>query len=147
MKRLFLTLSICALITVSALANDEKISNNAINSFQSSFVGATNVTWSQVNDLYVASFSLNDQKAAAYYNIQGELVATGRYVTSEQLPITLLASLQPKAKGYATTGFMEITKQDEGTVYYANLESEKESLVLKSSSINSWSVHKKTRKN
>jgi hypothetical protein len=147
MKRLFITLTICALFTASAFANDEKISKGVLHSFQTSFVGATDVTWSTMNDLTIANFVLNDQKAAAYYNAQGRLIATGRYVTSEQVPITLVASLQPKVKGYATTGFMEITKEEEGTTYYANLESDKETLVLKSGSTNSWNVYKKVRKN
>ena len=147
MKRVFITLTICAAITLSAFANDEKLPKNVISSFQTSFVGATNVTWSQIDELTVADFTLNGQKAAAYYNVEGALVATGRYITRAQVPITLLVSLQSKAKGYETTGFMEVTKEDEGTRYYANLESEKQTLVVKSNSDNTWSVYKKVRKN
>lgn len=78
MKRVFITLAIiCVMISGSAFANDEIISKNIIHSFQTMFTEAKEVSWSRVNDLYVANFKLKGQQTAAYYNAQGTVVATG----------------------------------------------------------------------
>lgn len=146
MKHLFITLTIaCALLVNSTFANDEKISNNIIASFQSSFKDASEVNWSRINDLYVATFTMQNQKASAYYNAQGNLIATGRYITYQQVPIALFASLQEKAKGYHITGIMEVSNED-GIHYYVSLENEKQTIQLKSIALNNWSLYKKMRK-
>ena len=50
-----------------------------------------------------------------------------------------------RKKDFRVTGFMEVSNED-GTVYYANLENEKESLLLKSTSANSWNIYKRKHK-
>lgn len=146
MKRLFISMTLALmLVTATAFANDEVISKKAITAFHSSFSNVTEVKWSKLNDLYVASFVLNNLQVSAYYDAQGVLVATGRYITYQQLPVVLLSGLEERKKDFRVTGFMEVSNED-GTVYYANLENEKESLLLKSTSANSWNIYKRKHK-
>jgi len=109
MKNLFLT----ALLTLALIANGFAVDKNkaakketgasyfAKNSFSAKFVGAKDVAWSTVESYYKASFTLNGEKKAAFFDGQGEYVATTQYIKSDKLPAESIAKLKKLYSGYA----------------------------------------------
>lgn len=146
MKRLVFTLTIAlSLICLSSFKNKDDVSPAAIKSFKTSFKSATDVNWSVSENLYRAHFSLNGLYVAAYYSIDGDMIALTRNITSLQLPIALQADLKKTSEGFWISDLFELAN-DEGTSYYITLENADTKLVLQSTSNSEWKTYKKLRK-
>ena len=148
MKKTILALAVMLTTGLtSAFANrGEDINQGVIASFKTEFVAAKNVSWQQEKEYSKATFTLNDQIMYAYYsNETTELLAVVRNMLSSQLPINLFTSLKKDYSDHWISGLFEVARQDH-TSYYVTLESSDETLVLKSTGTNEWSVYKKTKK-
>jgi hypothetical protein len=132
-------------LTGAFAKNNEGISNEITTSFNKDFVSATNVSWNKQKDFTKATFTMNNQVMFAYYDQSGDLIASARNILSEQLPINLMNDLK---KGYSNYWISELFEMDkEGQAfYYVTLENADETLILKSSSFNSWSTYKRSKK-
>jgi hypothetical protein len=147
MKRFFFTLTLAlGLFSLSSFANDnDDVSPVALASFKTSFKNANEVSWS-VNDLYYkASFTMNGQYIAAFYDLEGKMVAMTRNITSIQLPLSLQSSLKKHYGGYWISDLFEMAN-DGVTSYYITIENGDSRIVLKATSNSDWSSYKKQRK-
>jgi hypothetical protein len=145
MKRLLVTLTIAlSFISLSSFANEREVSRKAIESFNSSFKTATEVSWTTNDQYYKASFILNGQYVSAFYDVDGTLMALTRNISSLQLPIALQAELKKNYDNYWISDVFELANE-EGTSYYVTVEDADTKIVLKSS-FDSWSTFKKQRK-
>jgi hypothetical protein len=146
MKSLFIALTMLAMVsTKNSYATEEKVAAAVLQSFQSSFNDAKNVTWSQVEDLYKAVFVLDGQTLSVWYNTEGDLIALSRKINPMQLPISLQTSLKKRAKSFTLTDLFEIDN-DAGASYYAALENTCKKIMLESTSRGEWSIYKKSKK-
>lgn len=145
-KRILMWLLLVTVSTGSALANEETINQQVLNSFKKEFVDAKDVTWQNNKEYIKATFSLNEQVMFAYYSQEGELLAITRNISSEKLPISLLTSLKKNYNGYWITDLFEMVANGSGH-YYITLENADVELVLKSDEFGGWEVYKKTKKN
>ena len=145
-KILALVMMLTIVFTSAFASKDDGISRYTAASFKKDFVSATNVSW-QVQPVFTkVTFTLNDQVMFAYYSKENdELLAVVRNISSTQLPLHLLTSLQKDYNGYWISGLFEIAKQDDNS-YYMTLEKSDETLVLEAKGINEWVVYKKIKK-
>jgi hypothetical protein len=144
MKRLFVTLAIFA-ISLSSFANPtDKVSAAALTSFNNTFKNITDVEWTVGDNFYKANFSLNGQYVNAFYDVNGEMLALTKNISSTQLPLTLQTSLKEQSKNFWIADLFEVAN-NEGTTYYVTLENGDTKLVLKSES-NDWTTFKKIQK-
>ena len=132
-------------VSLSAFANDEKVSPKVLNAFNTEFTSAQQVEWTATGDYYRASFDMNGLKVSAYYNADGELMGLTRNISTAQLPVTLQASLKKSYTGYWISDLFEVAKNN-GTSYYVTLEDGDKKVVLSSSNGSDWSTYKKDRK-
>ena len=132
-------------VSLSAFANDEKVSPKVLNAFNTEFTSAQQVEWTATGDYYRASFDMNGVKVSAYYNADGELMGLTRNISTAQLPVTLQASLKKSYTGYWISDLFEVAKNN-GTSYYVTLEDGDKKVVLSSSNGSDWSTYKKDRK-
>ena len=145
MKRLLVTLTIAlSFISLSSFANGREVSPKAVESFNSSFKTATEVTWTVTDDYFKADFLMSGQYVSAFYDNDGYLMALTRSLSSLQLPIALQEDLKKNYDQYWISDVMEVA-DDNGTSYYITLEDADTKLILKSQS-DSWSSFKKQRK-
>lgn len=145
MKRILVILTVLlSFVSMSSFANDEKVNSKVLESFKTSFVNATEVDWTVGDNYYKASFVMNSQYVAAYYNEAGELMALTRNISSTQLPISLQADLKKKYDSFWISDLFEVANE-QGTTYYVTLENADTKLVLKSSN-SDWSTYQKQRK-
>ena len=142
MKRLFVTLSISfLLISLSSFARDGRVSARVEESFNASFKGATEVSWTVVKDYYKVSFNLNGQYVSAYYNEESSLVAVSRNITSLQLPVTLQSQIKSNYEKYWISDLFEVVNE-QGTTYYITIENGESKIILKSVSNFEWDTFK-----
>ncbi|MCW3117729.1 MAG: hypothetical protein JWM28_1811 [Chitinophagaceae bacterium] len=143
MKKLFVILTILCSIYATSTYAQSKPPVLVLSSFQSSFDKAANITWSTAKDLYRADFILEDQKISAFFNEDGDLIASSRDVTLLQIPMSLKSNLKKQFRDYEVSSLFEVNKED-GIVYYATLANSKSRLMLESSSSGDWIANKKT---
>jgi hypothetical protein len=110
------------------------------------FVGASGVKWySEDNKTFMAKFTLNERNVTAYFDEDGNLLATRRYIAEEHLPLAVankLAKRYPKEK---VRWVVEFESQG-ATVYYVTMEGEKTWKVIKSNAGGDLSVHQNLKK-
>ena len=146
MKKIMMMLALVLTIGTSfAFTGEEAVNKQALNAFKKEFAGATEAAWTVGNDFYKVTFSLNDQKLFAYYNIQGEFLAVTRNISSLQLPLSLQTSLKRSYNSYWISDLFEVAKND-GTNYYVTVETADTKIVLKSAGGNDWSIYQKSKK-
>lgn len=146
MKTLFVTLTaLFSLFSTKSHADEGNVTPVVLEKFSNTFANASEVKWSSSNQYYKADFAYNGQYAAAFFNTDGELIATTRNITSIQLPVTLQASLKKDYKNLWISNLFEYSDES-GTSYYVTLENADTQIVLKSSGSTSWSIFQKERK-
>jgi hypothetical protein len=144
MKQIIMTLAI-ALSTLSSFAGRETVSSKVLNSFNSEFTGAKEVTWTSGKNYYKASFVYNNQHVYAFYHTDGDLMGLTRYISSLDLPINLQLDLKKEYTNFWISDLFEVSNTD-GTSYYITLEDADTKIVLKSSGGNEWTEYSKSTK-
>jgi hypothetical protein len=145
MKRLFFVLTLVgASIFSSSYAADIKTSPVVLQSFQSSFAGATEISWEQAGVLYKATFALNGQYTSAFYNADGDLVAVTKNVPLAQLPKALQTNLKKELKNAWVTDLFVVNIEGMNT-YYVQVENADTKLLLKSAGTK-WVTYQKDQK-
>ena len=144
MKKIIFILAI-VLSFSTTYANDSRIAPVVLESFKTSFKDATEVNWTVSDKYYKAQFFLNDQFVAAYYDMDGQMIALTRNINSSLLPIALQVSIKNNYSDCWITDLFEITNE-QGTYYYATVENGETKTVLKSGFNSTWNVYKKTSK-
>ena len=148
MKKILLSIATVLMLGASAFAsgnNDGATNQTALRNFKRDFGTATNISWEQKDALTKATFTLNGMIMFAYYNNNGDLQAVVRNITSDQLPINLLASLRNEYTDSWITDLFEMASNNE-TTYYVTLETSEKKIVLRSSGSGAWEVYSKQRK-
>ena len=147
MKKILLSAAFAlSLVTNSLFASGiPDVNAKALSTFNSQFTNATDIEWSAGNDFYKATFLYNSNYITAYYNIEGDFVATIRNITSSNLPLMLQTKLKNNYSDYWISSLYELTK-NESTSYYITLENADQKIILKSAGDSGWTVHKKSSK-
>jgi hypothetical protein len=145
MKRLFFILTLVgASIFSSSYAADNKTSPVVMQSFQSSFAGATEIIWEEVGVLYKATFALNGQYTSAFYNLDGDLVAVTKNVSLVQLPKVLQTNLKKELKNTWITELFVVNVEGVNT-YYVQIENADTKTLLQSAGTK-WMTYQKDQK-
>jgi uncharacterized protein YxeA len=146
MKKIMMMLALVLTIGTSfAATGEEAIDKQALNAFKKEFAGATEAAWTVGDNFYKVTFSLNDQKLFAYYNMQGDFLAVTRNISSFQLPLSLQTSLKKSYNNFWISDLFEVANND-GTNYYVTLETADTKMVLKSANGSDWAVYQKSKK-
>ena len=149
MKKRILLLSIVLVsFTAFSFAADvpASISKNVISSFNKQFSNARDVQWENQANFVKAQFTINDMVLFAYFDKTGELIAVTRFISPNELPLSLLISLKKQyTNGYWVSDLFEI-ESEAGTSYYATFESADQTIVLKSDGTNGWSTFQREKK-
>ena len=147
MKKILLSAAFALSLVTSSLfaAGVPDVNAKALTAFNNQFTNATDVEWSAGNDFYKATFLYNNNYVTAYYNTEGDFMATIRNITSANLPLLLQTKLKNNYSEFWITNLYELSK-NEGTSYYITLENADQKIILKSAGDFDWTVHKKSNK-
>jgi len=138
MKKVII-LAVLALISTSTLRGQSKAkpSSAIAAEFSKQFPSVTDVNWDKIGNLSFAQFHLQKDLVIAYFDAVGNLIAKGRKISENQLPMNLYTDLlavkrdHEKKSGVLSIGnIFEYTGDSDYTQYVASLENDKESLVV-----------------
>ena len=104
MKKIVFVMGFLMIMGVSWAYPSEKVSQKVLTSFKTEFTNAQNVEWETGNNYFRASFTMNEQRIFAYYNVDGQLLSIARYISSIQLPVNLYADLKNLPPALFTVG-------------------------------------------
>ncbi len=131
MKKLFISAMLAVTLATSAFAADgSKVNFFALNSFQAQFKDASSITWSDGKGYLKAAFVANNERMEAFYNSDGELIATSRTANLDELPVNAKRTLAKKLEGYTVKEAIRFEGADE-SAYFISAENEKGSVILK----------------
>jgi hypothetical protein len=147
MKNLIVTLSIALATGITpALANETHVDPRTEAVFSKQFSGAENVKWTKLeNGFEKVAFTLADTRVEAYFNNEGELAGTVRNLFFNQLPLTVMQTVNSKFAGAIVLETREINNE-EGTSYRIVLEQKDKKYSLKLSSHGEMLEVSKTKK-
>src|SRR6187200_401906 len=145
MKKLLLVLGLVATMGVCSAYPSERVSQKVLTSFKTEFTNAQNVEWETGNNYFKATFTMNEQRIFAYYNVDGQLLSIARHISSIQLPVNLYTALKNDHSKYWISDLFEVSNS-EGLHYYVTLETADSKLVMHSGNGGSWSTYSKNKK-
>lgn len=123
MKKIFLLspllLAFASLTAFSRLTNN--VDPRAEQTFKNEFAGATHVVWAKKGSFLMATFTWGDHQTVAYFNANAELLGCIRGLFFNQLPLTVMRSVEKNFKDAIILQAMEITN-GEGVRYKVIVE-------------------------
>lgn len=147
MKKTIVALMMMVTLGVtSVFAGGEKVSPAVLSAFNSEFASAQEVSWFVAGDYYKAAFTFNGQRVFAYYDENAELLGVTRYISTTQLPLSLMKDIKSRITADIwVSGLVEVSSGT-GTTYFITLEDADSKTILKSSNGGNWTVHEKNKK-
>ena len=147
MKKIIVGLTLLlSLASFTAFARgEEKVNEETLLSFKKEFKTAENVSWTVADEIATASFSLNGFRVQAYFDEEGQLLGTARSILFEQLPITVINSVNNRFETAPVYEIVEYTRGAE-TFYCMTVETAKNKLKIRATSYGNISVDKKIKK-
>jgi len=147
MKKIIVGLTLLlSLASITTFARgEEKVSRETLLNFKKEFKTAENVSWAVADEVATASFNLNGFRLQAYFDGDGQLLGTARTILFDQLPITVINSINNR---FGTAPVYEIVEYTRGaeTFYTMTAETTKSKLKLRSTVSGNISLEKKTKK-
>ncbi len=122
MKTIIVTMTFIMLGLSTAFADGTPVIASRIQiSLNKEFAGCESVTWTKVKDYQQAAFVFHESRVIAYFNEDGDLLGSARNITVEQLPLSVLQSIDKRFAGFELFEIVEITNE-QGTSYWLTLE-------------------------
>ncbi len=131
MKKAIFSLFAALVLTVSAFASDNVNNRLILQNFYTDFSNAQHVSWVVKNEFTKATFEMDGQKMEAFYNDNGDLIASSATVSANNLPKQLVQKIADKLKGYTMKEAIMLTAGQE-TNYYISLSDGTRTFIVKS---------------
>lgn len=140
MKSLLLAVILSSFFAVKGSAQNVPLAINQ--SFYSEFPSAEKAEWSSAGNLYKAEFTQDDETRFAFFTKTGELIAQSKYIQYRALPQRLKYELVKQFPEYNIGELFEVSN-DTDKNYFATLEKNGVSIVLKSWQNRRWEAFQK----
>ncbi len=142
---LFLLLSVVTMSYAEPDPKDIKVSKALQESLAKAFPYAEDVKWEKIGDFYVADFKSDKNNMSAYFEEEGLLYKTTRYIDSDALPLAVTRSLNDRFDlKERHKKVLEVSKQN-ATYYLISFEYNDKKYIVDSDPSGNLSVVKKTR--
>jgi len=147
MKKMIVALMMMVTLGVTnVFAGGEKVSPAVLSAFNNDFTSAQEVNWTVTGSYFKAAFTFNGQRVFAYYDEKGELLGVTRYISTAQLPLSLMKDIKSRIKSDTWVSDLIEVSSGTGTNYFITLEDAESKTILKSSNGGNWTVHEKNKK-
>ena len=146
MKKTIVTMSLMLTVAVtSVFANPEPITGEeAQETFKKEFAGAQSVVWKTAGEYTKASFIFHGFVTEAYFNEAGELEGTIRSLRYDQLPLSVMTSVNKRFANADVLDVYEISNSN-GTTYQLTLKSEGKKYRIKADTAGNISEKEKMK--
>ena len=153
MKKLVVSFVMFVSVFSAAIASDGTDKRSKTNyrveaAFKREFAGARSVKWDEIKkaNIFQAQFIYNNERLNAYYDVDGTLIATGRFVAVANLPLLVRKNIYQKYGEYTIRDVVEYTTDNE-TSFLVMLENDKAKLLVQGYMHGGTQVFKKEKKN
>ena len=148
MKRL--SIAVILFLTVigthaNPLSRHEEPGFNGARNFHRQFPQATGVNYRVTSQFTEVNFIWNGLQLQAFYDQEGNPLATARSIDKNNLPVNVQLTLQKNYPGGVITAAIEFTDATEGLSYYVTVASPKTDWLLQVSTSGDISVFKKMK--
>ena len=127
-------------------ANGTNDDPRAAKIFAKEFAGAQNIKWTRLDDGYLrVTFLLNGVAAETYFDADAELLGTIRNLFYNQLPLSVMQTVNNKFADAVIIDVKEITNS-EGTTYKVTLEQKGRKYIIKLDSLGQVTGKQKLKK-
>jgi hypothetical protein len=134
-------------VATGARTKNEKANFRIESTFNKEFKGAAYVSWERVKEhICQARFNYNNERMNAFFDVDGELIATGRFINENALPLLIKSSAGRKYENYHLQQVIELT-QNSQTSYILTFENEKERLEVQAFQSGNLDLIKKEKRN
>lgn len=149
-KKLLLLVAIALFTSIYSFAgtgaNELEASSTLKTALNKEFTGASAIKWySDDNKTFMAKFMLNERNVTAYFDGEGHLLATRRYVDAANLPLSVATKLAQRYPNEAIRWVVEF-QSDGNTAFYVTLEGSNTWKVIKANANGDLSVHQRLKK-
>jgi hypothetical protein len=146
MKKTILSLLALLVTGITAVMASERadVDPKILSAFQKEFSFAKNAKWEVKGNLTQVNFLINDQAVMAWYNSDAELVTTARNILYNQLPISVIRTLEKEYAGADFFGITEVERNNE-TYYQIMADKKNKKYFLKASPSGNIIVLKKIK--
>ena len=133
-------------ISLSSFANPPAdIDAKVIKAFNETFAYARDVVWNEMDGFYEVTFKQNDIQSRVQYDAEGNVLASIRYYSEQQLPLNVLAKVKKNYAGKKVFGVTEVANE-EMVVYEIVLEDEKNWIIVQADAAGTMVQKKKYKK-
>lgn len=142
----FILIAATAFVSLASFASVDPITGKVLEAFRTEFASAKNVQWKSLDEagLYQATFSYRNTELSAFYDVEGSLVATARYIDKENLPIMVTKAIQEKYPEHVMKNVIEHIANG-STTYHVTLHGVKSSMIVSASPAGNLNVFKKIK--
>ncbi len=144
----FILIAATAFASLSSFASVDPVTGKVLEAFRTEFADAKNVQWKSLEDagLFQATFTFNNSEVSVFYNADGEMVATARYISIDNLPIMVGKAIQHRYPEHAIKNVIEQVSGG-NTTYHVTLHGEKSSMIVSATPSGNLSIFKKIKNN
>jgi len=145
-----LSIAVILFLSVIGAVNANPLDGKDLNfigssNFKHQFPKATDITYKVKGQFTEVSFLWNDMNLQAFYDLEGNLLATCRPVATANLPVAAQLTLKDKYPGGTAKDAIEYNDPNDGVSYYVTMVSPKATYLLHVSTSGTISVFKKMK--
>ena len=148
MKQLFIAVILFFTVSATTRANTTGHKDPTfvgIENFKHQFPDATNVSYKVKGELTEVNFIWNTMRLQAFFDLDGNLLATCRNIPTSDLSLTAQMNLKNQYPGYVTREAIEYNDANSSVSYYVTMVGPKTSYLLCVSTDGMISVFKKMK--
>ena len=145
-----LSIAVILFLSVIGAANANPLGGgdlkfNGSSNFKHQFPQATKVSYEVKGQFTEVNFVWNDMELQAFYDVEGNLLATCRPLTMANLPVAAQLSLKNQYPGGVARDAIEYNDPNDGVSYYVTMLTRKATYLLRVSTSGTISVFKKMK--
>lgn len=148
MKKILSLVVLMAVISATALASGGANINPVVEkTFSKTFSGAQHVSWTVMTEekIHRASFLLNNERVNAFFDVDGNLIATGRFIKTDDLSPMVRRNIESK---FPESRILEVIEYVETnlTSYLVTFETAKAVITVRANGMGTSQILKKEKK-
>ncbi len=111
-----------AAVVAPALGQDSVVPQNIAEAFAQKYPKAEDVSWEELDDVYIASFLANDYYCDAFFDKSGNWTETSTIIDEADVPKPVVAAVKSKYQGLEYFTSMVRSERPDGVFYFLGFE-------------------------
>lgn len=144
-----LSIAVILFLSVIGAANanpgGKELKFTGSSNFERQFPQATAINYKVKGQFTEVNFVWNDMQLQAFYDVEGNLIATCRPVGLSNLPVAAQLTLKNQYSGGVASDAIEYNDPNDGVSYYVTMHTPKATYLLRVSTGGTISVFKKMK--